>query len=321
MSDIFGQVFNSSGSGSIDTTPDQGINQNPGLTTPQQYSTPDDERKGQQAGQYPNYWSYKPRDGNSIMTDSSPGNESITFQGRGGSMLQFMANGAVNRVTNHGEYHAVFGEKRATITGAHDLTVKGDSSQLVYGDYNMNLPQSNFNLSQHGDWNHTAQNHNSIIRGNHSLQAVNGTHKYSGNTVHQVMGSRSDTTSGDHSIASKGGLFFGSKNGTNFQSKGGLYFSGSSIGFDSDVNHTKTTYLSVLHVDQIICNKVIAGEGHIGTNYVNDAHAQVRHGPIPDGSPTAPTQQQPTAPQASANKTIGSSGTGTESAGSSAGLA
>jgi hypothetical protein len=98
------------------------------------WSQYDDARKDQSGGKYPNYWTYKGREGHTELRDGSEGAESWTFQHRGGSMIQFMPDGAIQVITHNGKHEITFGENRVKITGAHDVTVDGDGSYKTKGD-------------------------------------------------------------------------------------------------------------------------------------------------------------------------------------------
>lgn len=103
--------------------------------TEKSFDGPNDVRSSKEAGKYPNQQVIKTRSGHNVVYDDTKGNESITIQHRGGSAIQFLPNGAVQMTAHNGKYDIVFGENRMTVTGAHDLAVKGDGSLLVYGNY------------------------------------------------------------------------------------------------------------------------------------------------------------------------------------------
>ena len=165
--------------------------------TVDQWNGPPDARTIKGAGTYPNYHSQKTRSGHVFTMDDSEGAESITLQHRGGSMVQFLPDGAVQFVAHNGQYTFVFGENRVQITGAYDVTVQGGGSLRVEGDYNMTV-QGNMNTTVNGDMNMTAKNMNTVVRGNMDTSAKNMTTK--------VEGSTEITTEGVTSIASHGGM-------------------------------------------------------------------------------------------------------------------
>jgi hypothetical protein len=169
---------------------------NPKKETPAQWSGPPDARDS--GGEYPNYNVLaKTRSGHVIMTDDTKGSEHITIQHRGGSMIQFMPDGAVQFVSHNGQYNIVFGENRMLITGAYDVSVQGGGSLSVEGDYNVTV-KGNHNTVVHGDMNVTAKNLNQTIRGNMDTTAK----EMSTN----IEGSSKITSHGITTIASDGGL-------------------------------------------------------------------------------------------------------------------
>lgn len=156
--------------------------------TPRKWKGPKDRRRDPGAGTYPNQaWVMNTRSGHNIVIDDSEGLESMTFQHRGGSALQFQPNGAIQIVAHNSMYNLVFGQNRLTITGAHDVTVKGDGSMMIYGDYNKTV-HGNFNITATGDMNLTAENLNRHIRGNIDTQAKNETKKLEGSSALAAQG-------------------------------------------------------------------------------------------------------------------------------------
>ena len=165
------------------------------------WDSPKDARQNDGAGVYPNYYSHKTRSGHVFMMDDSNGSEHVTVQHRSGSMIQFMPDGAVQIVTNNGQYNIVFGENRMLVTGASDIVVQGDASLRVDGNYNVNVKgDTNFNIN--GDFNISSKNLNQTIRGNVDLQAKNKTEKIEGSSTSQSQGA---TT-----IVSQAGMTVGS---------------------------------------------------------------------------------------------------------------
>jgi len=171
------------------------------LRTQPTWDSPKDARQNDGAGVYPNYYSHKTRSGHVFMMDDSNGSEHVTVQHRSGSMIQFMPDGAVQIVTNNGQYNVVFGENRMLVTGASDIVVQGDASLRVDGNYNVNVKgDTNFNVN--GDFNISSKNLNQTIRGNVDVQAKNKTEKIEGSSTSQSQGS---TT-----IVSQAGMTVGS---------------------------------------------------------------------------------------------------------------
>jgi len=191
-------------------------NKNPGKETPQKWTSLEDSRNVKQAGQYPNYRIEKTRSGHTMIFDDSKGAESITIQHRGGSAIQFNANGGVQITSHNGLYNVVFGEKRMVVTGAHDITVKGDGSFRVYGNYNKTI-HGDINYAATGDFNVTARNLNRNIRGNIDTQAQNETKKLEGSATLQTQGSISHVSEKSAALISRGDqVHVGGASGANF---------------------------------------------------------------------------------------------------------
>lgn len=178
-------------------------NTNPGKETPDEFNVFGDARGRKGAGEYPNYWSYKDRSGNSLAFDASEGNESITLQHRGGSAVQFHPDGSLHITAHNGKYEVTFGEDRMTISGAQDITVKGDASLRVYGDYNVTC-HKNYNLAVMGDINITGKNMNRHIRGNMDTQAKIINKKVEGAINYQAQGAVAMVAKGPATLASQG---------------------------------------------------------------------------------------------------------------------
>ena len=115
------------GSGSVTINPQR-------KRSPKKYKVRKDSRSESKAGQYPNYMSYKSRSGHSLIFDDTAGQETVTLQHRSGTAVQMNPDGGLTMTTHNGKYEVVFGEDRLTISGAQDITVKGDASLRVYGD-------------------------------------------------------------------------------------------------------------------------------------------------------------------------------------------
>jgi hypothetical protein len=175
----------------------------PKKVTPEKWSSPEDARKNESAGKYPNYYSHKTRSGHVIMMDDSNGAEHVTIQHRGGSMLQFMPDGCVQFVSHNGQYNIIFGESRILVTGAQDVYVQGDASVRVEGNYNITV-KGDTNLDVNGDFNVTAKNFNQVIRGNMDIEAKNKTEKIEGSSTSQAQGSMSLISEAGMTVGSSG---------------------------------------------------------------------------------------------------------------------
>lgn len=160
--------------------------------TPEKFSTPEDARKKEGAGKYPNYWTHRTRSGHILTFDDSKDNEHVTLQHRGGSMIQFMPDGAVQFVSHNGQYNVVFGEHRVKITGAYDVVVEGGGSLKIDGDYDVTV-KGNHNHTVKGDYNVMSKNFNQTVRGNIDVQAQNETKKIEGNIATTALGAISTT--------------------------------------------------------------------------------------------------------------------------------
>jgi hypothetical protein len=156
--------------------------------TPAKYNGPADARQHPGAGTYPNYYSHKTRSGHVILIDDSKGAEHITIQHRGGSMIQFMPDGAVQFVSHNGRYQFTFGEDRILVTGAQDIVVQGAASLRVEKDYNMTV-MGDMNTTVDGNFNLTAKNFHADIGGNIDIVSKNMTVKTQGSmefSAHQT---------------------------------------------------------------------------------------------------------------------------------------
>ena len=100
--------------------------------TPESVQFGGDIRKEEGSGKLGLATVTKTKSGHSFIMDDSEGNESVTLQHRSGSAVQMMPDGAVHITAHNSLYTVVFGENRMTVTGAHDITVKGDCSLRVY---------------------------------------------------------------------------------------------------------------------------------------------------------------------------------------------
>lgn len=175
--------------------------------SPEDYPVRESPRKGRQAGQYPNYFTWKDRSGNNWGADASKGNESMWFQHRSGTGVEFFPDGAMHITAHNSKYEVTFGENRITISGAQDITVKGDASLRVYGDYNVTC-HKNYNLAVMGDFNVVAKNMNRHIRGNMDTQAKNVNKKVEGSINYQSHGAAAYVSKGATTVASQGDKLF-----------------------------------------------------------------------------------------------------------------
>lgn len=175
----------------------------PAKTTPNKWSSPKDARDEKEAGQYPNYWTHKTRSGHVFTLDDSKDGEHITLQHRGGSMIQFRPDGAVQFVSHNGQYNFVFGENRVKITGAYDVTVEGGGSLKVDGNYNVTV-KGDVNMTTDKAFNVTAKSANYTIADNMDIQAKNVTQKIEGNMATQVNGNYALSADGPIGIKSTG---------------------------------------------------------------------------------------------------------------------
>ena len=143
---------------------------NPVGQSTQKWDGPKDARTEKGAGDYPNYYTHRTRSGHVITLDDSKDHESITIQHRGGSMMQFMPDGAVQFVSQNGRYSFIFGEDRMEIHGAQEITVHGNATLRV--DENMDTTiMGNHNMTVNGDFNVTAKNFNAQVRGDMQFNA------------------------------------------------------------------------------------------------------------------------------------------------------
>lgn len=174
----------------------------PKKKTPRKWDGPNDARKNDKAGKYPNVEIKKTPSGHTMIFDDSNGGEHITFQHRSGALMQFMPDGAIQFVSHNGQYNFVFGENRVKITGAYDVTVDGGGSLKVDGDYNMTI-KGDVNMTTLKDFNISAKNLNQSIRGNIDVQAQSQTTKLTGGNEITSQGSLSIAAQGGVSIISK----------------------------------------------------------------------------------------------------------------------
>jgi hypothetical protein len=155
-------------------------------STPNKWDGPEDARKKEGAGKYPNYYTHKTRSGHSFMMDDSKGAESVTLQHRTGSMIQMGSDGVVHLRAQNGQYQITFGENRIYVSGAQDITVDGAASLTVKQDYN--IKAKNVNLTAEEDFNITARNVNTTARGAVDTIGKSKTDKFEGSVSIQSVG-------------------------------------------------------------------------------------------------------------------------------------
>jgi hypothetical protein len=225
---------------------DKGLEKDKKKTPEKTWDGPHDNRKQEGAGTYPNQaLVFHSRSGHNWTIDDSDGNESMTFQHRGGSAMQFLPNGAVQLVSHNSMYHLVFGQNRVSITGANDMHIKGDGSMLVYGDFNKTI-HGNYNISATGDLNFTGENLNRMIRGNIETEAKNETKKLEGSSATTAHGAVAIAAKDSFTAVSAGDqVHIGSAKGTNLTSdqgnmtfnveKGNFHFEGKEGTFEAKI--------------------------------------------------------------------------------------
>jgi hypothetical protein len=190
-------------------------------TTPPKWSGPEDARAKKGSGKYPYYYTTRTRSGHVFTLDDSEGHESVTLQHRGGSMVQFMPDGAVQFVAQNGQYTFVFGENRVKITGAYDVTVEGAASMRVKGDYNTTV-MGNHNMTVNGDMNIAAKNFNAQVRGDMDINAKSFTAKMEGSTEISSHGITSIGGDGGLALISTGSsVGIGASKDVTLKAKGG----------------------------------------------------------------------------------------------------
>jgi hypothetical protein len=207
-------------------------------STPPKWSGPEDARSKKGSGKYPYYYTTRTRSGHVLTLDDSEGHESVTLQHRGGSMVQFMPDGAVQFVAQNGQYTFVFGENRVKITGAYDVTVEGAASMRVKGDYNTTV-MGNHNMTVNGDYNMTAKNFNAQVRGDMDISAKSFTAKMEGSTEISSHGITSIGGDGGVSLTStQQSVAIGASKDVAINSKGGktMIEAGTSLDIRSEDN-------------------------------------------------------------------------------------
>lgn len=183
---------------SISTT-----SKDPAKETPNKWSQYKDNRKNSKSGQYAQHTTWKTRSGHLLSFDDSEGAECITIQHRGGSMMQFMPDGAVQYVSHNGQQNIVFGENRIWVSGAQDITVEGDASIKCKGNYNATI-DGDANFTAKGAFNITAKSMNQTISENYDLAAGSKMEKIQNSSVSQVHGALSMSSRYGLSMVSTG---------------------------------------------------------------------------------------------------------------------
>jgi hypothetical protein len=213
--------------------------------TPVSWNGPDDARNDET--EFPNYDVEKTRSGHNIVYNDTKGKESMTWQHRTGSMLQFLPDGAIQLVAHKGQYNMVFGESRTKITGAQDTTVDGDVSIKAKKDYNSTV-YGNQTSSIKGESTISAKTENKTIaeqahmaagemttktRSGFSVQAGGGAVMVSKGGM--AIGSTSDAVA----IGGAGGIGMKSGKGISFESQGQMSIStqGNMVAIDGAVIH------------------------------------------------------------------------------------
>ena len=194
------------------------------FTTPSTWDGPKDARDDPASGIYPNYWTHKTRSGHVFTMDDSKGGEHVTLQHRGGSMIQFKPDGAVQFVSHNGQYNMVFGENRVKITGAYDITVDGGGSLRVDKDYNLTVG-GNMNTKIEGNYTMTAKNYNAVIREDVTIAGKNITAKAGENVnIDATGGSLSMAGKTDARLTTGGSLSLAGSKSTGLSSDIGMVF-------------------------------------------------------------------------------------------------
>lgn len=138
---------------------------------------------------YPNYNIQKTPSGHVIQVDDSRGGESLTFQHRTGSLVQFQPDGSVVFRNEKNKFELTYGDNKVLITGSHDLTVNGAKSMKVEGDYDCTV-NGNYKMAIKGNLEMLVNgNYNQVIKGKKDV-AINGaeTVKVKGNYEHTSEG-------------------------------------------------------------------------------------------------------------------------------------
>ena len=189
--------------------------------TPKEWIQYQDAREREGAQQYPNCHTWKRRCGSILEFDDSKGNESITLQHAGGSMIQLRPDGSVLHVSHNGQQTMIFGEDRRRVTGSQDTTVEGDSSVKTKGDKN-DVTIGNRSTA-------VGEDDTSVVAGDSSTQVAGNIGVSSKTMSTMVEGAASFQAGGTYSVAAKGGMSFSSPQGASFQAEGGVTVGGKDV--------------------------------------------------------------------------------------------
>jgi len=175
-------------------------NKNPaGPDSPTQYQSREDGRKA--GGKYPHQTMWNTQSGHSFILDDTKGAETITLQHRGGTSIQFLADGGLQITTHNGQYNIVFGENRMEVTGTKDTRVTGgvtdrferDYDSTVVGNHNTTVGKNmnvgvigNHNTVSTGDITKNAQNIAIKADKSQQIEATDGQLTLTGKTTAQL---------------------------------------------------------------------------------------------------------------------------------------
>lgn len=175
-------------------------NKNPaGPNSPNQWQGREDGRKA--GGIYPHQNMTVTQSGHSFILDDSKGAETITLQHRGGTNIQFLADGGLQITTHNGQYNIVFGENRMEITGTKDTRVHGGVTDrfeqnydaTVVGNHNTTVGKNmnvgvigNHNTVSTGDITKNAQNIAIKADKSQQIEATDGQLTLTGKTTAQL---------------------------------------------------------------------------------------------------------------------------------------
>lgn len=223
-------------------------NPNPAGTTPREWKSLPDSRQEQGAGTYPNYWTHRTRSGHVFNMDDSQGNESVTLQHRGGSMIQMRPDGSVQITSHNGQYNIVFGENRMKITGAQDLTVEGAQSLRVKGPSNTTV-EGGTNWAIKGDFNVLSENVNMAATKNFNVAAAGNVQMRAGGGG-QDSGGGQQGSPGNVELSSVGGaVSFTSDKDVMFASKNGnLLLGGKKVAVSATDEMRLTSQSGIMHI-------------------------------------------------------------------------
>lgn len=187
-------------------------------TSPDSWDGPVDEK--QDGGDYPNYQAQRGRTGHGWIWSQSKDNEFISIQHRAGSKLVLKPDGALEIVSQRGRYDITFGEHRQRISGASDVTAKGDMSQKTDG----------------ARYDTTYKNHEVAVAGDkiESYQSVNS-----------VIAENVDTVAGSVRTVATGGISMGAQGQVSIVGAGGATFGSASEGGSGDTTIGSSKHLAM----------------------------------------------------------------------------